>query len=87
MNEYSLQMTQTECTKIIHDVRSAEKKSEPALASMENKKLEKGKCRKCGCTRCKMKKCWYYDSTVTLEVNKKTTELIKETLLKCTKEQ
>jgi hypothetical protein len=69
MNGYSSQMTQMERAKIIYNVISAQKKSKPALTSIENGKSEKGKCNMCGRVGHKMKKCWYYGPTMTLEEN------------------
>jgi hypothetical protein len=72
MNEYSSQMTQTEHAKIIYNVISAKRKLEQALnVNKAEKQNDKGKCHVCRCTRHKMKKCWYYDSIMTLEDKKK----------------
>jgi hypothetical protein len=72
MNEYSSQMTQEERAKIIYSVISANKKKpEHSLnASEQDGKSEKAKCHVCGRAGHKMKKCWYYDPTMTLEENK-----------------
>ncbi len=40
----------------------------------EKKKIEKAKCFMCGRTGQKMKKCWYYNPTVTRTENKKEVE-------------
>jgi hypothetical protein len=37
----------------------------------DDDKSNKGKCHVCGCARHKMKKCWYYDPTKSLEENQK----------------
>jgi hypothetical protein len=41
MNEYSSQMTQTERTKVIYNVISAKRKSEPALNATKDESLTK----------------------------------------------
>ncbi len=72
-NEYSSQMTQTECTKVIYGVISAhqKKKTELSLKTNETDKHDKDKCFICDRKGHKMKKCWYYDATKTVEQNKK----------------
>jgi hypothetical protein len=75
MNEYSSQMTQSERAKIIYNVISSKKKkAEASFNASEDGKGEKGKCHVCGRVGHKMKKCWYYDPTKTLEENKKAAE-------------
>jgi hypothetical protein len=75
MNESSSQMTQAECTKIIYNVISTNKKKlESPLNITEQEKSEKGKCHVCGRSGHKYKKCWYYDPKLTLEENKKAAE-------------
>ena len=75
MNEYSSQMTQTERARVIYNVISAQRRTEPALIANEAEKQgDKGKCHVCGRPGHKMKKCWYYDSSMTLEENKKKAE-------------
>lgn len=63
MNEYSSQMTQEECAKIIYSVsRANKKKPEHSLnASEQDGKSEKAKCHVCGQAGHKIKKYWYYD--------------------------
>lgn len=72
MNEYSSQMTQSERSKIIYNVISSNKNKTEALFNLS--KDGKQKCHVCGRAGHKMKKCWYYDPTKTLEENKRTDE-------------
>jgi hypothetical protein len=74
MNEYSSQMTQTECAKVICNVISTKRKTEPALNANKEGKSNKGKCHVCGQPGHKMKHCWYYHPSMTLEENKKAAE-------------
>jgi hypothetical protein len=76
VNEYSSQVTREECAKVIYNVISVNKKKpEHSLnASEQDGKSEKAKCHVCGRAGHKMKKCWYYDPTMTLEENKKAAE-------------
>jgi Pyruvate/2-oxoacid:ferredoxin oxidoreductase delta subunit len=75
MNEYSSQMTQEERAKVIYNViNSNKRKSEPTLNLNETGKSEKAKCFVCGKSCHKMKKCWYYNPSMTIEENKKETE-------------
>jgi hypothetical protein len=65
-------MTQSEQVKIIYNVISSNrKKTEASFNASEHGNGEKGKCHVCGRAGHKMKKCWYYDPTKTLEENKK----------------
>ncbi len=73
-NEYSLQMTQVDCAKVIYTVISHnKKKTELSMQTRESPKgdKEKGKCHICNRAGHKMKQCWYYDATKSLEENKK----------------
>jgi len=74
MNEYSSQMTQTEHAKVIYNVISTKRKTEPVLNANKEGKYNKGKCHVCGRPGHKMKKCWYYNPSMTLEENKKAVE-------------
>jgi hypothetical protein len=74
MNEYSSQMTHTERAKVIYNMMSAKRKSEPALNATKDGKSNKGKCHVCGRAGHRMKKCWHYDSSMTREGNKKAAE-------------
>jgi hypothetical protein len=69
-NEYSSQMTQTDRAKVIYGVISAHQKKRPEL-SLQTDEKDKDKCFLCDHKGHKMKKCWYYDATKTLEENKK----------------
>jgi hypothetical protein len=75
MNEYSSQMTQAECAKIIYNVISTtKKKTKPSLNTAEAGKGDKDKCHVCGRPGHKYKKCWYYNPAMTLKENKKAAE-------------
>jgi hypothetical protein len=75
-NEYSNQMTDPERAKVILNVieQGAKKAKEQELSLNANEKDTKGKCYLCGRKNHKLKQCWYYDATKTLEQNKKITE-------------
>jgi hypothetical protein len=75
-NEYSSQMTQSDRGKVIYNVIShGKKKTELSMQAGESQKGDdksnKGKCHMCGHAGHKMKKCWYYDPTKSLEENQK----------------
>jgi hypothetical protein len=62
INEYNVQMTDTERTKVILNVLMKHSPKQNSELLMQTDEKEKGKCYLCGNKKHKMKQCWYYEA-------------------------